>query len=676
MSMGAIDAGERWSRSLSCGLTLAFALGLLAVTPTLRAAEVSGYLPLNLEPRLEADVVQMLTLADRPVIRRPIALAAVTAALPEACEIDEELCRRVQRGLAPWLGRTALGMASFEAAVATAAKSADAERLSLPNERGEPLDSRWQVAVGAYAQLGDHVRVNAGAVAHRGRVAPTGSYISVGGGRAQIDVGYRDRWWSPMHDTAMLVSTEAPTIESATISNTVPLTRARFSYEAFVGRLSRSDRIVFQNGLTSGRPLLTGVTASIEPVAGWSISGARLVQFGGGQRTGSARDALKVLLNGTGNAGVGTPDELGNEQASLATQLTVPGPRPLAVYMEYAAEDTFHSQSYRFGNGALSAGLYLPRLRPDMQLRYEFSNWEDVWYVHHLYQDGLRNLGNVMGNWGADWRRPPDYVGGQSHMLALDWDADTDTRFGLVYRTVQNAGYSGGNYRRAHLLQLTADAPWRQYELAVSLQGGVDPYGQSFGRLAASLYVTGDARISSLRTGQDYGSEPPARTIGQGANIERFVEAGLSVGRLRYEQDSNVLPPVDTSETSIHVGVGVRRSVTRRGDMGARLEMERLAGRTMLGLRALDYRYRLGTHWAATGFFGFARYEARTPAHGYYLGTGLQRRDILPGWDLSLEARYLDRIVRKKITPGEVLVVWPNEFWSRLAGSVTLSRRF
>jgi hypothetical protein len=476
-----------------------------------------------------------------------------------------------------------------------------------------------------------------------------------------------------MHDTAMLLSTEAPTIASVTLANSVPLTRARISYEAFAGRLSHSDRIEFQNGLTSGYPLLTGFTVSIQPVKGWSVSGARLVQFGGGQRPGTARDLLKVLFNGTGNAGTGTAAELGNEQVSLSSQLTVPGRHPMSVYMEYAAEDTFHSESYRFGNGALSAGIYLPRFRPDMQLRYEFSNWEDVWYIHHLYLDGLRNDGFVMGNWGADWRRLPDSIGGQSHMLALDWDRNTDARYSLIYRTVQNASFSGGNYRRAHQLQLTVDAPWRQFDLAVSLQGGVDPYGKGFGRLGATLYMNGDARNSPLKTSYaDEGAQPAAT----GVVVERFVDVGITAGRLLYEQDFNVVPGRVTQERSPHVGVGVRRSVGGRSDMGARLEVDRLAGHTMLELRALDYRYRLTPGWAATAFFGFARYDAKTPAHGYYLGAGMQRREIRPGWDLNLEAHYLDRIVRKKVTAGESIIVWPNEFWSMLGVTASLSRRF
>ena len=672
MSLGAIDAGARWSRSLCCRLASLLALASLFVAPVLGAAEVSGYLPLNLEPRLEADVIQLLTLADRPVVRRPIALAAITAALPEACEIDEALCMRVQRGLAPWLGRAALGMASFEAAVAAAASAADSARLSQPNQRGQPLDAAWQVTAMSYARLGDHVRVNAGAVARRGRTTPTGTYVSVGGGRAQLDVGFRDHWWAPTHGSAMLLSTEAPTFASATISNSVPLTRARFSYEAFVGRLSRSDRIEFRSGFTSGRPVLTGLSASVQPLRGWSVSAARLVQFGGGQRPGSLRDVPRILLSGTGNSGTGTDAELGNEQVSISTELTVPGARPMSVYMEYAAEDTFHSESYRFGNGALSAGLYLPRLRPDLQLRYEYSSWDDAWYTHHLYVDGLRNDGFVMGNWGADWRRTADSAGGQSHLLALDWDRGHDARYSLAYRTAQNAAYSGGHYQRAHHLQLTVDAPWRQFELAVSLQAGLDPYGKTFGRLAATLYVAGDARNSPLQSSfPDDGKVPvPSPVV-----VERFADAGVTIGRLRYEPDFGAMPGRSTQEASPHVGVGVRRSVGRHSDVGARLELDRLAHHTMLELRAFDYRYRMSQRWAVTAFFGFARHAAETPAYGYYMGAGLQRRDIRPGWDLNLEAHYLDRIVRNKLAAGEKTVVWPNEFLSMAGATLGLSRR-
>lgn len=655
----------------------AIALLPLLVLPTaLHAAEVGGYLPLNLEPRLEADVIRLLTLADRTVMRRPIPLQDITEALPDACAVDRPLCTRVQRELAPWLASAALVTASAEAALASSASNPDSARLPLPNERGQTLDSTWQLAAAGFVQLSPLARVNAGAVVYSGRISPAGSFISLGGPRAQIEVGYRERWWSPMHDSALLQSTTAPALPSVGIANTEPLTRARISYEAFVGQLSYSDRIASTSGgLSSGHPLLAGGRISIEPVRGWSISGARLIEYGGASRPYGALDAPRLLINGTGNLGTLTANELGNEEVSISSQLTVPGTHPVSVYMEYGAEDTFHVTSYHFGNGALSAGIYLPRLTPATQLRYEFSNWEDVWYVHHLYGDGLKNYGVVMGNWAADWRRPSDYAGGQSHMLALDWDRTADTRYSAVYRTTQNASYTGGHYQRAHLLELTRLKPWGQFDVALSVQGGVDPYGHSFGRLQSQFNWRPESLLSRQRSTSESAAPASNTRTGAGVTVERFVDVGLYAGQLRYERDSYVLPTIHTQETNTHVGVGIRRSVTAHGDMGARIELDQIAGHSMLELRALDYRYRFTGQWAASGFFGFARYDVKTPAHGFYLGGGMQRREIWPGWDLNLEARYLDRIVRKKITPGEVTLIWPNEFWSMLAGTVSLSRR-
>jgi|ERR1019366_3462980 hypothetical protein len=64
-----------------------------------------------------------------------------------------------------------------------------------------------------------------GAVAYAGRTVPVGSILSVGFNWAQLDLGYRDHWFSPMTDSSMLISTEAPTLPSVTLSNYEPLTR-------------------------------------------------------------------------------------------------------------------------------------------------------------------------------------------------------------------------------------------------------------------------------------------------------------------------------------------------------------------------------------------------------------------------------------------------------------------
>src|SRR2546430_5040179 len=113
----------------------------------------------------------------------------------------------------------------------------------MPNQLGETAQSPFQVAGAAYIQPSAYALVNVGGVAYQGRETATGSVISVGFDWAQLDLGYRDHWWSPMTDSAMLISTEAPTMPSITLSNYDPLTRLGMQYEVFAARDRKSTRL-------------------------------------------------------------------------------------------------------------------------------------------------------------------------------------------------------------------------------------------------------------------------------------------------------------------------------------------------------------------------------------------------------------------------------------------------
>src|SRR6266513_872217 len=265
------------------------AVGLLLAVPA--AASVRGvtpYLPLNLEPGFEAQIERVLILAGKPVMRRPIAAATVFDALPKACEVDRALCQRVGRYLARYTHTSDLTHASIEGAGTHGADTILPDRYGLHNR------SAWDASLGAYLQPSDYVIVNIGGVAYDGREAFTGSYLSVGFSRAQLDIGYKPHWFSPLTDSSMLMSTESPTMHSVSLSNYEPLTRPGLSYEFFEARMSKSDRIVWRNGYTTGNPRLGGVQLTMVPVSGWSLGLNRLVQFGGGARGGAS---LTTLFN-------------------------------------------------------------------------------------------------------------------------------------------------------------------------------------------------------------------------------------------------------------------------------------------------------------------------------------------------------------------------------------------
>src|SRR5882762_10762092 len=112
------------------------AAGMLLVVHTAAIARgVTPYLPLNLEPEIEAQIERVLILGGKPVMRRPLAAATVLDALPKACAVDRDLCERVGRYLARYTHASALTHASIEGVATHGANEPLPDRYGLPNRR-------------------------------------------------------------------------------------------------------------------------------------------------------------------------------------------------------------------------------------------------------------------------------------------------------------------------------------------------------------------------------------------------------------------------------------------------------------------------------------------------------------------------------------------------------------
>ncbi|MET0533423.1 MAG: hypothetical protein ABW171_04285, partial [Steroidobacter sp.] len=196
----------------------ATAVGLAVLSPLASARGVSPYLPLNMSPEIERQIERVLILGDKPILARPIAAATVLDALPAACRIDRELCSSVRTFLSRYMRKLNIDHASLEGA------EADDSQRPIPNRYGEPVGSAWHASAGAHWQVNDYAILSLGGVAYEDEAVPTGSMVSVGFDWAQLDVGYRPHWYSPFTESAMLLSTEAQTLQSVTLSNYTPLT--------------------------------------------------------------------------------------------------------------------------------------------------------------------------------------------------------------------------------------------------------------------------------------------------------------------------------------------------------------------------------------------------------------------------------------------------------------------
>jgi hypothetical protein len=635
---------------------------------------VSPYLPLNLDPEVEREVERVLILGNKPVMTRPIPAAVVLDALPKACTIDPGLCGRVRRVLSRYMSDSALEFASVAGAATNGAK------VVMPNQHGETTQSQYQVSFAGFVQPSDYLLVNLGGVAYDGRQTPTGTLVSLGFDWAQLDLGWRDHWWSPFTDSAMLISTNSPTMPSVTLSNYDSFTRLGLQYELFLARVSHTDKIELPNGTTTaGYPKFFGARLGIEPAnSGWSFAANRIMMYGGGEAGGqSVKDLFRVFFNPSSAATTksGVP-VLGKQEASLTSRFIYPGRVPFSLYFEYAGNDFSGGNHLSFAKTDLSVGLQFPRLGP-FDLTEEFSEWQPTWYVKHNtsgqtgYGDGITNYLLSIGHWFGDQRQFGDAVGGHSNMLRIGFEPLFTGRLELTLRTLQNDSYySAVPYTRMYMGTLMYSYPLKDYLVGSQIDYGRDVFGQHYTRVGAFL------RFGNALHGEGgQADEGGSYTRPDGA--EFHVDAGAAASRIVADITSNTPRIYSGTGYGPHLSVGARRAVSEHQDLGAALEGDDVHGHSLFSARIIDYRYRIGNAAALNLFLGAARYAAATPAYGFYYGAGLQWRDVLPKWDVGADFRYASKVDRVRSLPSDPQGGYrPDAYYDISLVTLYVSRKF
>ena len=419
----------------------------------------------------------------------------------------------------------------------------------------------------------------------------------------------------------------------------------------------------------------------IEPGnSGWSLAANRIIVFGGGAAGGqSISGILQAFFNPTRSQTTGfgtTADVIGKQEASLTSRFIFPGRVPFSVYFEFAGNDTAGGDKLLFSKTDLSAGIQFPRVGP-FDITYEFSEWQPTWYVHRHtavqtgYGDGITNDLLSIGHWFGDQRVFGDAVGGQSNMLRVGWEPQLGGLLEAQLRSLVNDSfYSAIAYRHEYMGSLSYSYPWKDYVVGTEVDYGRDVFGAHYTRLAGFLRY-GDA----LHAGSDdsEAAGDPAAT----EHAEIFVDAGVVANRVLA--DITTITPRVESGTAYgpHVAVGARRAVSEQQDVGVALEADDIQGRSLVGARILDYRYRFNGPLALNLFAGAARYATATPAYGFYFGGGLQWRDIVPHWDLGVDYRYGVKLDRLRVLPTDPQGGYrPDAYYDVSMGTLYVSRKF
>ena len=600
------------------------------------ARGVSPYLPINLAPSLQASIERAFLLADQPVMTKPIALAQVLDALPAACTLDQDTCLKVRTYLSKFMKD--LGMS--EAVLQLSSSSNDSEK-PLPNQHSSTANDNLTGNISAFYQPSDYLIFNLGASVNS-ELTPNATYLSAGWSIAQLDIGYRDIWLSAFSGHSTLLSTEAQTMPSISISNYEPIGPLNLQYEVSLSRMSKSEKIRYLDRYTTGYPNLAGLHLQAQPLPGYAISLNRLMQYGGGERGSSGvKGFLNAFLDPSHQDNFINPDysstqEFGNQAASIEAQLILPTRFPTALYAEYAGEDTSHGSNLKLGNVAASLGFRVSNWMQLLDLTAEISEWQNGWYVHHIYQDGLTNKNDVIGSWFGDQRNNQDSAGGSSWFLQTGWQSKNGY-LQARYRTLSNQNYSGQNYHSIREVSLNYTQPWFANSLTGELTLGSDVFGKKYTRLSATYRF----------------EQPFIHTEKYEREDNKLTELVLDAGIARISSsviNNTSAPSITTpAKQSPHAGIGFRRKVSNSNDIGMRLEIDQVNNRQLLSLRLLDWQHQFWNKFAFSAFLGGARYDWELPAYGYYGGTGIQWRNLLPNIDLNIDYKIYNKIARDKL---------------------------
>ncbi len=459
---------------MSSGHNMIFGFLLLSLFTSSFCSAASLYLPLKQNPVMEAKIERLLILANVVTIKRPLSISQIKLAAKKVQANNPHLANKVSKYLSRYEKK--MGVDSFTINVA----SSNGSNQSLTKARGESLASDFRINVQSHLSINDFIQLNAGFIAYEEQSNDSkknqffdGSYISLGPDFAQLDIGYRPHWFGPFQDSDMLISTQASSIPSITLSNTDPFDLLGIRYEIFFAKMSESEKILSQDRTTllSGNPKLFGFHFSFSPIEGFAFGVNRLMQYGGADNDENLIELLRAFLNPKDNDNIGRKGrDFGNQVTSFTSSYTFTGSFPAAIYMEYAGEDTSKTSLIHLGNSSLMLGIHLPELTDFLDLSYEFAQWQNAWYVNTNYGDGLTQEGTVIGNWGAS--NIGLGIPAKTHNLKWVWVNDS-------------AHEMQGSFRQYLNESTQSNSSYKGYEVSIE-------YGYNFyGFLLGGEFITG-----------------------------------------------------------------------------------------------------------------------------------------------------------------------------------------
>ena len=314
-------------------------IALVATPLTLLAAPLAA--PGDMRLRHDLQLLNDTGVINVPLTAWPLALGDIHTALGDAdtstlSASTRAAYHRVRRHLAWELD---IGTVRYRVGLAASENPRVIRSFEYtPREEGE-------VSAGL-SWLGERFAVNLAATYTANpfdgdEIRPDGTYVGVALGNWTVTAGWQERWWGPGRDGSMILSSNARPLPSVGIQRigSVPFETKWLSWmgpwtlTSFMGLLD-DERVV-------NNAWLWGLRGSFRPTRGLEIGLSRTAQWCGDGRVCDLKTFLR-LLNGNDNRGanVNPEDEPGNQLGGIDIRWTLPRQIPLALYMQWIAEDT------------------------------------------------------------------------------------------------------------------------------------------------------------------------------------------------------------------------------------------------------------------------------------------------------------------------------------------------
>ncbi|MBQ4847423.1 capsule assembly Wzi family protein [Pseudoalteromonas sp. MMG005] len=475
-----------------------FFAGILFFLSTYTFSAPTAYLPIGKDVILEYQIDQMFALTHGTPMAKPYRLSEIHSALRKLYSLDRALYNAIQKRLKPYSSKDDITRQGVKLRIDSGEEVKLAnERSNVSSEYGElSLEGIWRGSESSLLQVGIDYRVEAG------DLIPYNTFYALGGETFQLNLGYKEHWFSPFKSFAQVYSNNAKPLPSVSIGLIAPLKNWwNFDFELFYAESEHVESgILYEGKLHSGRPKLAGTHFSLEPIDGWKIGLNRMMQFGGGPREVNVKDVLKAYFDPAGNDNSGLTgsrdEELGDQWVTFTSTLRTTTVLPVEWYIEYGGEDTKGHKNYQFGNTATNLGFYLPKLTAESTLRYEYSNQHSLWYVNQIYPTYGNSIGGaVMGSFIGDQRKFGDAAPSQAHVIDVTYSESFTSLWRAKYTRIENKsgylnelGQLGENYEVGQELQISNSRSIAKKQVETTLAVGKDVFGQSYTWLSVNVY--------------------------------------------------------------------------------------------------------------------------------------------------------------------------------------------